>query len=209
LLDGPNAPKEGDIKLKDERGNWMIVEGVSIDHLPLSKNSVTAAILDSGVAADHPQLKGLIAEQKDFTGEGIEDRIGHGTIVTIRVRAGASDTPIRFIIGKVARADGTISKEDLIAAINWAAQRGARVVNMSLGFREDAVDYSELCFIIAKNSQIVFVAAAGNFGPTVRVYPAACHISNLIAVATPDDWSGRGDIIAPGTVKLVPLAPNK
>jgi hypothetical protein len=116
----------------------------------------------------------------------------------------------RIIQAKVASADGTIDKNAVIYAIQWAAQRGARVVNLSLGFREGTDDYSGICDVIAKNSQIFFAAAAGNFGPLVRVFPAACDSDNLMAVAATDQdgnlasYSGKGDIAAPGTVTLAP-----
>lgn len=218
LLGGPRSagasgPREGDIKLQDEHGHWYVVSGISVNPPPFTNRSTTVAVIDSGVIADHPQLKGLIAEQQDFMGEGPEDRIGHGTVVAILVRLPTASVPPelrhlpppRFIIAKVANADGSIVKQQLISAIEWAAQQGARVVNLSLGFREGTDDYSDLCYVIARHPDVLFVAAAGNLGPTVKVYPAACDARNLMSVGTNDDWSGRSDIRAPGKVMLVPI----
>jgi subtilisin family serine protease len=216
---GASVPKEGDIKLKDQQGRWYLVQGIPENPPPYTDKSVTVAIIDSGVLVDHPQLKGLIAEQRDFTGEGVADRIGHGTLVTIITLAPlaalppeerAKLPPFRFIVAKVANADGSIDKDAVIYAIQWVVERGARVVNLSLGFREGTDDYSGLCDIIAKSSNTFFAAAAGNFGPNVRVYPAACKTNNLMSVgaSNPDGslatYSGHGDIVAPGTVVLVP-----
>jgi subtilisin family serine protease len=210
-----NGPKEGDIQLKDAQGRWYIVQGIPVDPPLPTKQSVTVGVIDSGVLADHPQLKGLIAEQQDFTGEGNADRIGHGTVVTILVRAPAGQAPTgtpspRFLEAKVANADGSIDKNAVILAIQWAVQHGAKIVNLSLGFREGTDDYSGVCDIIRRSPDALFVAAAGNFGPTVKVYPAACVAENLISVAaTRKDgkmatYSGRGDIAAPGDAILVP-----
>jgi len=220
LLGGPagtgtNGPREGDIKLRDQNGNWYMVQGIPINPPPFTERSTTIAIIDSGILADHPQVKGLIAEQQDFTGEGPDDRIGHGTIVTILTRIPPSAVPPklrdlpspRIIVAKVANADGTIDKYAVISAIQWAAQHGATVVNLSLGFREGTGDYSDLCYVIAKHPNILFTAAAGNDGPNVKVYPAACGSKNIMVVATSNSRSGRGDVLAPGEVILVPLKP--
>lgn len=217
LLGGPagtgaNGPREGDIKLRDEHGGWNILEGIPVNPPPFTDRDPTVAIIDSGILADHPQVKGLIAEQQDFTGEGSEDRIGHGTWVTI-IYVGEylaeSESGPRIIVAKVANADGTIDKNAVISAIQWAAQHGAKVVNISLGFREGTGDYSDLCYVIANHRDIIFFAAAGNFGPNVKVYPAACSSDNLVSVGTTDDWSGIGDIVVPsgtGVFRFVPFS---
>jgi subtilisin family serine protease len=160
------GPKEGDIKLRDNNGHWYLVEGIPTNPKPYTAQSVTVAVIDSGVTPEHPQIKGLIAEQKDFTGEGLIDRIGHGTLVTIIMQAPLAQLSktdqanlpnSRIIQAKVANADGTIDKNAVIYAIQWAAGEGARLVNMSLGFREGTDDYSGLCDIIAKYPQIMFI----------------------------------------------------
>lgn len=40
---------------------------------------VRVGILDTGVAKDHPALKGRVESQQDFTGDGIGDQHGHGS----------------------------------------------------------------------------------------------------------------------------------
>src|SRR3712207_5454948 len=41
------------------------------------------AILDSGVIASHPFIAPVLREALDLAGEGPEDRVGHGTFVTL------------------------------------------------------------------------------------------------------------------------------
>jgi subtilisin family serine protease len=213
------SPKEGDIKLKDEQGNWYVVQGVSRSLPPFTAQSVTIGIIDSGTMINHPQLQGHIGATQDFTGEGIADRIGHGTVVSILTLAPVSQDPSvknlptpRLIEAKVANADGTIDKNNVISAIQWAVKQGAKVINMSLGFKEGTDDYSGLCYAIQKSTDTLFVAAAGNFGPLVRVYPAACRLPNLISVSATDcdgklaAYSGKGDVAAPGCTILAPTS---
>ena len=95
------------------------------------------------------------------------------------------------------------------------ATQDVRVVNMSLAFLGKKERYTKLCEAIAEyetqpNGGIMFVAAAGNFGPNVSAYPASCKSPNLISTAAVIDgqlWkqSGRGDIAAEGRAQLVPL----
>jgi len=49
----------------------------------------------------------------------------------------------------------------VIAAIKWAAENKAKVVNLSLGFQDDEADNAELCKTIADLKDISFFAAAG------------------------------------------------
>jgi subtilisin family serine protease len=220
LMDGP---KEGSVSLVDNKGNWIGVDGIPVAHKSIEERSVTVAIIDSGILVDHPQLKGLVTLTQDFTGEGIRDRIGHGTVVAILAARSPELMPNikkddivvpRLIVAKVAFANGIIFKSNVVLAIDWAAKHGAKIVNMSLGFKEGTDDYSDLCAEIAKHPQILFIAAAGNFGPDVRVYPANCKLENIVPVAAGKmnngkwvlkDYSGKGQVIANDVVYLTPL----
>jgi len=116
------GPAEGDIQLKDGAGHWMLMRGIPVDHAGIDGRSTRVAVIDSGVAADHPQLAGLVSVAKDFTGEGAEDKVGHGTVMAITLRAAgasmgmAAPSP-EIVSAKVAGADGTIRKQAVIAAI--------------------------------------------------------------------------------------------
>jgi len=48
--------------------------------------------IDSGVDANHPQIKGLVIAEKDFTGEGPGDSTGHGTLVVLTALASHLET---------------------------------------------------------------------------------------------------------------------
>jgi len=198
------GPKEGDIKLKDASGRWIGVRGIPLPTSAPAANSVRIAIVDSGVAMDHPQLRGRILAVRDFTGEGIDDRIGHGTIISILTRAPERPgvPPPWLLIAKVAKSDGSIDPLRVIAAIKWSIRNKVSIVNLSLGFESGTGDFSKLCGTIASASSVVFVAAAGNSGSAVRYYPAVCKTANIVSVGTPDSWSGSGDIVTSGDTVL-------
>ena len=47
--------------------------------------------------------------------------------------------PAELLVAKVVRSDGTISPEAEAKAIRWAADNGARVINLSLGGLRDPI----------------------------------------------------------------------
>lgn len=173
------------------------------------------AVVDSGIDFKHPDLARRVAAQKDFVGAGdgkAQDDFGHGTHVagiaaaaTGNGRGVAGACPgCRLLVAKTVGPDGTTTVADEIEGILWAANNGAKVVNLSLGgpgyvqAERDAVDY-------AWSKGAVVVAAAGNAATSVPDYPAG--YPKAIAVTATDSrdraasFSNRGnwvDVSAPG-----------
>jgi len=116
------------------------VKAVKADTSPFTGVGVTVAVLDTGIDAKHPAFDGVVLVQKDFTGEGDGDAEGHGThcagtIFGRRiggVRIGVAPGVTRALIGKVLGQSGG-SSEQIVRAIQWAAENGAHVISMSLG----------------------------------------------------------------------------
>jgi hypothetical protein len=141
-----------------------------------------------------------------------EDRNGHGTHVTGTIAQttdngigaaglahGASIMPVRVLDDAGAGTDHRTAQ-----GIRWAADKGAHVINMSLGGASrsqvlaDAVRY-------AHDRGVVLVASTGNHGSDAVSYPAA--YDEVIAVGavrldrTRAPYSNRGpqvELVAPG-----------
>ena len=126
-------------KLGKGDASWGI-HAVGADTSPYDGKGIKVAVLDTGIAKDHPAFKGVNFTLRDFTGEGIQDDEGHGTHcagtifgravdgVRIGVAPGIKDVLIGKVIGK----DGGDS-EQIVAAIQWAVEQQAQVISMSLG----------------------------------------------------------------------------
>jgi|LakMenEpi03Aug12_release.lakeMendotaPanAssembly.Ray.scaffolds.fasta_scaffold222707_2 subtilisin family serine protease len=172
------------------------------------------AVIDSGVRASHPDLVGKVLVGYDFVANDNDanDENGHGTGVAGTLSPGSNNligvcgvawaNPILPV--RVLDANGSGNYSAIANGIIYAADRGAKVINLSLGGTsssralQDAINY-------AWNKQCVIVAAAGNNGSNVAFYPAAC--TNVVAVSatnasdTRPTWSNFGsyvDVSAPG-----------
>ncbi|MFD0312826.1 S8 family peptidase [Streptomyces flavalbus] len=193
----------------------------------LDGTGVTVAVLDTGIDAGHPDLRGRIAAERNFSDdEDTEDRNGHGTHVASTVAgSGAASAGshrgvapgARLLNGKVLDESGYGNDSDIIAGMQWAVDEGARVVNLSLGGEdtegtdplEEAVDR------LSARTGALFVVAAGNDGESgARTIgspgssPAALTVGAVDRGDVPAAFSGRGptasgalkpDLTAPGT----------
>jgi len=176
-------------------------------------STIIIAVLDTGIDSTHPDLSGKVSLSVNFSPSSTtSDLYGHGTHVAGIAAAAANNGVGIAGVGynstlmnvKVLGDDGTGSYSSLASGVVWATDRGAKVINMSLGGTspsstvEDAVNY-------AWSKGVVVIAAAGNNGSTSPFYPA--YYTNTIAVAATDSndqlvsFSNRGDWVdvgAPG-----------
>ena len=200
-------------------GKAMLVQGYPVEQPPPAPDAVRLGLIDSGVIPEHPQLRNLVVSMKDFTGNDPIDRVGHGTIVAIQLaqplahqlaaqgmldpedEAGLAGSPA-LVSAKVTGPTGRIELEHVIEAVHWMATQRVITVNMSLAFVGKKERYAGLCDAIAQYATdhgITFVVAAGNFGPNVACYPAACGVRNVLSVGALMDgkpWaqSGKGHV---------------
>jgi subtilisin family serine protease len=97
-------------------------------------------VLDTGIDAGHEAFRGVELIQKDFSGEENGDEDGHGTHVagtlfgrtTGGVRYGLAPGVGKALIGKVVGTDRSATTVELADAIQWAADGGAQIINLSL-----------------------------------------------------------------------------
>ncbi|WP_393073146.1 S8 family serine peptidase [Streptomyces sp. LN704] len=188
---------------------------------------VTVAVLDTGIDATHPDVSASIAGQVDFTGSptGAKDGHGHGTHVASTVLgSGAASKGLRkgvapgakLLVGKVCDDSGQCPDDGIIAAMDWAAHSGAKIVNMSLGGDPtDGTDpMSQALNELSRATGTLFVVAAGNSGFTPQKVVAPGSADDALTVAAVDksdemaSFSNRGPRIGDGAAKPDIAAPG-
>ncbi|OAB63495.1 peptidase S8 [Leptolyngbya valderiana BDU 20041] len=198
--------------------------------------SITVAVLDTGIDLDHPELADVLVPGYDFVNiidgagqfvgdylgydEDPEDEVGHGTHVAGIIAAKGTNIPpgvvpnckilpVRVLgaMQKGTKRVGSGLVDNINSGIKWAIDRGADVINMSLGVKnsggglphQEVVDY-------AQRKGVTIVAASGNDGKEELYYPGA--LPHVITVGAIDELGGiapfstygrQVDFVAPGT----------
>ncbi len=163
-------------------------------------NDVVVAVIDSGVFADHADLKngllpGIFIENGvyDPAKNGVNDTIGHGTSVAGVICSGANGIGVvgtahrsKVLPIKATDSKGKIPIANIAAAILAACDNGADVINMSFGYsygdnlvNDHSSVYDAISYALMEN--VILVAAAGNEGNSVYQYPAS--FDGVISVA--------------------------
>ncbi|MFJ4333456.1 MULTISPECIES: S8 family serine peptidase [unclassified Streptomyces] len=191
-------------------------------------DGVKVAVLDTGADQSHPDLAGRVAAARDFSGStGTGDVFGHGThVASIVGGSGAASGGSRrgvapaaqLLIGKVLGDDGFGSESQVIAGMEWAADQGADVVNMSLGSSgaTDGTDpMSQALDDLSRSTGTLFVVAAGNEGeqgPRTVGSPGAADAALTVGAVDRDDslapFSSRGPRLGDDAVKPDVTAPG-
>jgi thermitase len=176
--------------------------------------AVIVAVVDSGIQLDHPEFAGRLAPGYDFVNEDDqpEDETGHGTHVAGIIAAGMDDgngvagvcPHCRLMPVKVLNSANRGSWADVAAGVLYAADHGARIINLSLG----APDYIQTlaeAIAYARSKGIIVVASSGNYGSIKPFYPAMLDTVIAVGATTAQDvrWdrSNYGphlDLVAPG-----------
>lgn len=168
---------------------WALQRGTS---------AVIVAVLDTGVDLDHEDLQAKIVSGYDFVNDDSvpDDDAGHGTHVAGIVAAITNNALgvagvswySRIMPLKVLDDEGTGLDSDVADAIQWAANNGAKVINLSLGSTSDTLSLSN-AVNYAYASGCVIVASMGNLNDTTTHYPAG--YSNVIAVGAINEYNIR------------------
>jgi subtilisin family serine protease len=130
---------------------------------------------------------------------------GHGTMTSGLVHLVAPNAKILPL--KAFSSNGTGNLSNIVAALYYAVQNKANVVNMSfdLSFPSPALSQA---ISYANKAGVVLVAAAGNESTSARVYPAS--ISNsVVGIASTTDWDTRSSFSNYGTADVWIASPGE
>lgn len=151
---------------------------------PAAGDGVVVAVIDTGLDLAHPAFAGALADRADWYDfvdeDGVPDEprdgdasaagFGHGTAVgalVLQVAPGATLLPLRVL-----DEDGVGDLAALLRAVDHAVERGAQIVNVSLGTLDDS-DALRAVVERAASHGVFVVASAGNTGDERVTFPAA------------------------------------
>jgi subtilisin family serine protease len=158
---------------------WLAALFVALAPAP----PVTVAVVDTGANLHAPELAGRRVQTYDVRSRGhdVRDLAHHGTVVaSLIARANGS---ARLMVIRAGSSSGAFSDANEAAAIRYAVDHGARIVNLSLGGpRTSAVERAAVRYAVSRN--VLLVAAAGDDYASRPEYPAALLGADGLAVAS-------------------------
>ncbi|ADV65806.1 S8 family peptidase [Deinococcus maricopensis] len=190
---------------------------------------VKVAVIDTGIDLSHPDLTLLPENARSFVPSepSAQDENGHGTHCAGVIAGRARPTggfrygvapDAQLLVGKALNKYGQGYDDQILDAIDWAADQGAEIISLSLGSERVAgqpfsATYERVAATLLEQG-VLLVAAAGNeslrpqrIAPVGN--PAACP--SVLAVAAVDDRDrvavfssadvdgvGQVDVAAPG-----------
>jgi hypothetical protein len=196
---------------------WDVVGG-SMD--------VKVAVVDNGSDWTHPDLAASFKSGEygyDYIGNDNDPRPDdttitqsfHGTHVAGIIAATRDNnmgiagwSQVQLLAVRVLNDSGSGTTDVVASGIRWAAEHGARIINMSLTSTSSSTPMEEACAYAAQHG-VVIVAASGNEGREAIGFPAA--LSECIAVgasatdsrlASFSNFGPEQEVVAPGTMIL-------
>ena len=175
---------------------WLDVSGLQGYNSQGNENAVfvqqsSAAVLDQSSAA--------VLDGSPYVA------FGHGTMTSGLVHLVAPGAKILPL--KAFSSNGTGNLSNIIAALYYAVQHNANVVNMSFDLSYSSPALSQ-AISYANNAGVVLVAAAGNENTSARVYPAAMN-GYVVGIASTTDWDSRSSFSNYGSSDVWIAAPGE
>lgn len=190
----------------------LLLKIQEIHAMGVTGKGIRVAVVDTGVDAGHPDLKGTVTKVMNATSEAFASTNSHGTAVAGVIGARNNTTgvlgiapDVEIIAIKAMRETGSGFTNEINQGIRLAIQEKVHIINLSLG-TDAHVPSMKQAIDEAIAAGIIVVCAAGNSGGDDSVnYPA--RYENTYAVAATNQagnvsaFSSRGDqvdIAAPG-----------
>jgi subtilisin family serine protease len=176
---------------------WLDVTGTqsgyttSSNQQPGYVQQSTAAVLDQSTAA--------VLDGSPYVA------FGHGTMTSGLIHLVAPKAKLLPL--KAFSANGTGYISNIVAALYYAVQNHANVVNMSFDLTSSSPALNHVVSY-ANKAGVVLVAAAGNEDTSAPVYPAAMN-GSVVGIASTTDWDARSSFSNYGSTDVWIAAPGE
>lgn len=245
--DGSGRSRGAGVYADSRVATWGI-QAVNVAKSAYTGKGVKLAVLDTGFDFTHPDFAGRTIHRKSFVGRQAIDKDGHGThCAGVAVGGNRASAKVnsakgekakagprygvasgaRLFIGKILDDNGEGSDGTALEGIEWALEKGCRVISMSMGAEPEAA-YSKLFEQVAQTvlaQGCLLIAATGNDSRRGKMapvnHPANCPSILAVGALTAGmkvaefscggaaasgrmspfsklDWGGQVDLVAPG-----------
>lgn len=176
-------------KLKEQAAGW--------------DGAVRVAVIDSGIDEDHPWFTDRLDRKNsvNLAGDGTEsdfdDLSGHGSHVS-GIITQATPSQVQIMAVRVFDRYELTSLLTITLGVDYAAEHGAKVMNMSLGHSKATrkeINLMDASFAAAMEKGITVCAASGNeFTDVTKSYPASSGWTIAVGSLEPSETSEDGYI---------------
>ena len=173
----------------------------------------TVIILDQSTVIILDQSTVIILDSNGAAavqGKQLPADFGHGTMVASLISATAPNAKILPI--RAFNADGSSQLSDVVAAIYYAVDKGAKVINMSFDIDTNDPTLAD-AIATATAHGVICVASTANVSSNAAVYPAAYNSANqsVIGVGSVDSNTGlfRSSFSGYGSASVDAYAPGE
>ncbi|MDY7230310.1 S8 family serine peptidase [Hyalangium rubrum] len=235
ILSGSASEYTEGLKMVQAPAVWDADGDGNLDASAPIGTNIKVCVIDSGWDNRHPELQAAYGGGRDFVEDDDEPLDydsgtqqwggGHGThtAATIAAQLGSLGTVnphedsngvvgvapgVELLVARVLNVRGNGNTADIISALEWCREKGAKIASLSLG-APDASATEEAAFEEALANGLLAIAATGNSGEDPNVtgvaYPAG--YPSVVAVGAVDvqkkhgSFSQRGpevSLVAPG-----------
>lgn len=169
--------------------SWGVDTIGSVNYANQTKSSgrkCVVAVVDSGIAYDHPFFSGRLVDGYDIYNNDnyCEDIVQHGTHVSSTVLDVADgNRNVKVMPVKVFGSEGSTSDSMVAAGIDYAVQNGADVINLSLSGPYES-EIEKRAVQKAQRKNIAVIASAGNdYKDISKSYVTPACIDGVICVS--------------------------
>ncbi len=187
----------------DTVGGSELVD-LSADQLASLSQSNTSILDGQNLVQLNSYTMAILSQSNTSILDGNPKSFGHGTMTAGLVHLVAPNAKIMPL--KAFTADGGSDLYNILRAIRYAADHGANVISMSFEISQsspalqNAIQY-------ALNKNVAIVAASGNDGQQILVYPAAYN--SVIGVGSTSNQDGKSTFTNFGTNAVYVAAPGE
>ena len=178
---------------------WLDVSGMQNGYVDTNTQNQQPGYVQQSTAAVLDQSTAAVLDGGPYSA------FGHGTMTTGLVHLVAPNAKILPL--KAFSSNGTGYLSNIVAALYYAVQHQANVVNMSFDLTSSSPSLTQ-AVTYANKAGVVLVAAAGNENTSAPVYPAALN-NYVVGIASTTNWDSRSSFSNYGSTDVLIAAPGE